>query len=117
AHFRHIKGQVEEVRSVLRAQRDAGKGIWLTEVSWSSRPPARNNVFAKGPNGQVRQLKGAFNLIRKNQARWRIKRVYWFSVDDAADACNFCDGSGLFADGFKPKKSWFAFVRFAGGTP
>lgn len=116
-HFRHIKEQVEEMRSVLRAQRDAGKAIWLTEVSWSSQPPSPRNVFAKGPAGQAQQLTGAFNLIRRNQARWRVKRVYWFSVDDTKGACNFCDGSGLFGEGFKPKKSWFSFVRFAGGTP
>ncbi len=28
--------------------------------------------------------------------KWKLQRVYWFSVDDQAGACNFCDGSGLF---------------------
>ena len=49
--------------------------------------------------------------------KWKLKRVYWFSVDDQTGVCNFCDGSGLFAQGFVPKKSWFAYVKFAGGTP
>jgi hypothetical protein len=31
--------------------------------------------------------------------------------------CNFCDGSGLFGEGFIPKPSWKAFVRFSGGQP
>jgi hypothetical protein len=65
----------------------------------------------------VAQLKGAFKLLVKNQRKWRIQRLYWFSIDDHGAACNFCDGSGLFGDGFVPKKSWFAYVRFAGGTP
>jgi hypothetical protein len=49
--------------------------------------------------------------------KWKLQRVYWFSVDDDPGACNFCDGSGLFGKGFIPKKSWFAYVKFAGGTP
>ncbi|MBW8059918.1 MAG: hypothetical protein FVQ78_06200 [Solirubrobacterales bacterium] len=65
----------------------------------------------------MKQLKGAFRLLRRNQRKWRVQRVYWFSVDDVRGSCNFCDGSGLFGAGFVPKPSWFAFTRFAGGQP
>jgi hypothetical protein len=78
--------------------------------------PARN-VFAKGVGGQATQLKGAFTVLKGKAQKWKLKQVYWFSVDDHAGTCNFCDGSGLFADGFVAKKSWPAYVRFAGGTP
>jgi hypothetical protein len=118
--YQELPEEIEEVRKVQKANGDAGKGLWITELGWSSQPPPANpllNIFAKGPAGQVSQLKGAFSLLSSKQAKWRLQRVYWFSVDDQTGTCNFCDGSGLFSEGFVPKKSWFAYVKFAGGTP
>ncbi len=116
-YSREIPGLVEELREVLAANRDAAKGLWITELGWSSKAPTRTNLFAKGVGGQARELKASFTQLRANQVKWRLKRVYWFSVDDAGGVCNFCDGSGLFSDGFVPKKSWYEYVKFAGGTP
>ncbi len=118
--YQELTEEIEEVRDVLVASNDAGKGIWITELGWSSQPPPANpllNIFAKGPAGQAAQLKGAFTLLAGNQAIWKLQRIYWFSVDDQPGTCNFCDGSGLFGQAFTPKKSWFAYVKFAGGTP
>jgi hypothetical protein len=117
AKYQLLTPQVEEVRDVMKKHHDAGTGIWITELGWSSGPRSPGNSFAKGPAGQAKQLRGAFSLLKKNQRKWRIQRVYWFSIDDYGAACNFCDGSGLFGAGFTPKKSWFEYVRFAGGTP
>ncbi|HEX4670491.1 MAG TPA: glycosyl hydrolase [Solirubrobacterales bacterium] len=118
-HWQNLTEKIEEVRTALRENGDAGKKLWLTELGWSSGPPQSDgsNSFAQGPAGQARQLKGAFKLLERNQQKWKLQRVYWFSVDDDPGACNFCDGSGLFAKGFIPKRSWFAYVKFAGGTP
>jgi hypothetical protein len=117
--YKSVGPRVEEVRNVLKANGDANKGLWITELGWSSSNPipGQLNTFNKGPNGQVTQLKGSFQLLERNQVKWHVQRVYWFSVDDQQNSCNFCDGSGLFAEGFIPKKSWFAYVKFAGGTP
>jgi len=115
--WRDLKPVAEDIRGVLKKHRDAGKGIWVTELGWSSQRPRRNNVFAKGPKGQKKHLQNAFRLLKRNQKKWRIKRVYWFSVDDLENSCNFCDGSGLFGAGFTPKPAWYAYVRFAGGKP
>lgn len=115
--FRQLPGVVEEVRRVLRRHRDAGKGLWMTELGWSSQRPSPRNSFAKGRRGQAAQLRGAFRLLRRNQARWRLRQVYWFSVDDLAGSCNFCGGSGLFGPGFRAKPAWRAFVSFTGGRP
>ncbi|HWM64118.1 MAG TPA: glycosyl hydrolase [Solirubrobacterales bacterium] len=114
--FQRIGGYVEEIRDVLAANRDTGKGLWLTELSWSSQRSSAGN-FAKGRQGQAKQLRGAFGLLRANQRKWNVQRVYWFSVDDQEGSCNFCDGSGLFGPGFVPKPSWFAFTAFSGGKP
>jgi hypothetical protein len=115
--YSELMPRIEEFRAVLEENKDAGKGLWVTELGWSSQPPTPTNLFAKGLAGQAAQLKGAFSLLTKQQLKWKLKRVYWFSVDDQAGTCNFCDGSGLFAQGFVPKRSWPAYVKFAGGTP
>jgi hypothetical protein len=108
---------VEEVRKVLKANHDAGKGLWVTELGWSSGKATGNNLFAKGVSGQARELRKAFTLLRNKQAKWHLRSVDWFSVDDAQGACNFCSGSGLFTEAFEPKPSWTVYTRFAGGTP
>lgn len=115
--YRQLAPDIEEVREVLADFHDGHKGLWITEIGWSSQPPAPGDSFAKGPVGQVTQLKGALGLLKKKQRPWNVRAVYWFSVDDQPGSCNFCDGTGLFASGFVPKRSWFAYVKFTGGTP
>jgi polysaccharide biosynthesis protein PslG len=115
--YQQLTPDIEAFRQVLAENRDAGKGLWITEIGWSSLPRAGNDGFSKGPSGQVKQLKGAFGIFKAKQAKWRLKRIYWFSVDDQPGSCNFCGGTGLFSAGFIPKKSWFAYVKFAGGQP
>jgi len=112
-----LTSNIEDLRTVLKANHDAGKGLWITELGWSSKPPTSGNSYAKGVSGQAQQLRGAFTLLTHNMAKWKIKRVYWFSVDDQESTCNFCDGSGLFGAGFVPKKAWYEYVKFTGGTP
>ena len=119
-NYTELTPEIEEFRKVLTVNHDATKGLWITELGWSSEPPPANpllNIFAKGLKGQAQQLKGAFTLLSAKAAKWKLKRVYWFSVDDLPGACNFCDGSGLFKEGFVPKPSWNEYVKFAGGTP
>jgi hypothetical protein len=116
--YRRLTPDIEAFRAVLADNHDAGKGLWITEIGWSSRTRAEeDDAFAKGPKGQVTQLKGAFSLFVHKQVKWKLKQIYWFSVDDQPSACNFCGGTGLFGEGFAPKKSWFAYAKFAGGTP
>jgi hypothetical protein len=114
---RELPEVTEELREVMRLNGDGGKGLWITELSWSSRPKTSSNLFGKGLAGQARELRNAFSVLRKSQVKWKVKSVFWFSVDDVAGACNFCDGSGLFGSGFKPKPSWFSYVKLAGGAP
>jgi hypothetical protein len=115
--YKSLTPYIEEFRDVLKANHDAGKGLWITELGWSSQHPSRGNSFAKGRSGQAAQLKGAFGLLRAKRSKWHVAGVYWFSVDDESGACNFCDGSGLFGEGFVPKPAWIAYTRFAGGQP
>ena len=115
--YQRITHYVEDLREVLSANRDDRKGIWMTELGWSSQPASSTNSFAKGPRGQVKELKGAFRLLERNQRRWNVKRIYWFAVEDQKGSCNFCGGTGLFTEAFAPKPAWRAYVGFAGGRP
>jgi hypothetical protein len=118
ARYRQLTPEIEETRKVLTANGDGSKGLWITELGWSSEPPqGPSNVFAVGAAGQARELKGAFTLLKGDAAKFHLQKVYWFSVDDRAEACNFCNGSGLFKKGFVPKKSWTEYTKFTGGTP
>jgi hypothetical protein len=118
ARYRQLPPEIEELRGVMQRSGDAAKGLWVTELGWSSEAPqGPSNVFAVGSAGQARELKGAFSLLKKDAAKFRLRHVYWFSVDDAPATCNFCNGSGLFKKGFVPKKSWTEFTKFTGGTP
>ncbi len=114
--YKQLPEEVEELRAVMTRQHDAGKALWITELGWSSdRPNSANghNQFEKGVAGQKRELTGAFKLVKANQRAWHLQRVYWFSLTDAPGSCNFCDGSGLFGDGFTPKPAWYAYVAQA----
>ena len=115
--YKRLTPYIEAMRDVLLEHRDGGKGLWVTELGWSSQRPSTGNSFAKGRQGQVTQLKGAFRLLRTNQRRWRVQRLYWFSVEDRHGSCNFCDGSGLFTEALAPKPAWRAYVGFSGGRP
>ena len=114
--YQQLTPEVEEMRAALKASRDPGRAIWLTELGWSSgRPSASNghNKFEKGPQGQARELRGAFGLLRSHAAAWHVKRIYWFSYTDSPGTCNFCDGSGLFGEGPAPKPAWSSYKSFA----
>lgn len=118
SNYRKLVPDIEEVRAVLKANHDAGKGLWITELGWSSETPNTADSFAKGVGGQVKQLRGAFSILTRNQVKWRLQGVYWFSLEDGPPtACNFCGGAGLFGPGFVAKPSWSAYVKFAGGQP
>ena len=37
--YQQLTPEIEEVREVLKDNDDAGKGLWITELGWSSQPP------------------------------------------------------------------------------
>ena len=107
------------VRRVMRRNRDAATGLYITEVGWGSQ--ANSNVsFEKGLTGQARELRRAYGYMTRNQRRLNLRAVYWFAWKDVAGSpCRYCDSVGLFrrGSGFSAKPSWFSFVRFTGGDP
>jgi hypothetical protein len=106
-----LRPDIREIRRVMRRHGDARAGLYLTEIGWGS---ARDTAFEKGPQGQVRELTQAFNIVRGMQRSARIRRVFWFSWEDHPTSCNFCDSTGLWGvDARSPKPSWFRYRAFA----
>jgi hypothetical protein len=92
-------------------------GLYITEMGWGSQNDYNQVAFEQGPQGQVRQLRGAYRFLIGNHQRLDLKQVYWFSWRDLRGTCSFCDSVGFFPEGasFQPKPAWRAFVSFTGG--
>ena len=115
AHASAIPSKVKALRRVLRRHGDAHKPLWVTEMGWGS--DAFESRWERGYRGQARELNRAMSLLSRNRVRWRVGRVFWFTVVDAAHRCQFCDSAGLLSRSGQRKPAWFAFNRWTGGDP
>ena len=117
--YRDITGHVEELRDVLRGgprsrRRPLDHGARLERRQAQCRQ--RLQRLREGPERSGGPAQGVLPPARgQPEAKWHLKQVFWFSVDDKPGACNFCGGSGLFGPGFIARPSWKAYVKFAGG--
>jgi Glycosyl hydrolase catalytic core len=111
-----LEEYVEEFHDVTTEYRDRVP-LYITELGWGSQPNFQQVAFEQGPQGQVRQLRGAYGYLLENRRRLDVKQVYWFSWKDIQGDCNFCDSVGLFREGagFRPKPAWRAFVAISRG--
>ena len=117
ADAKTLERYTEEIRGVILANRDPRAQLWITELGWGSQGNSPVS-FERGWKGQARELRLAYRYLLDSARRLNLMRTYWFSWKDAQPApCTFCDSVGLFRAGsaFKPKPSWFSFVRLAGG--
>jgi len=91
--------------------------LYITEMGWGSQNDFNQVAFEQGIQGQVRQLRGAYDFLIANQRRLDLKQVDWFSWKDLRGTCSFCDSVGFFREGkrYRPKPAWKAFVALTGG--
>ena len=116
ADVRVMKREIVNTRALMKRSGDGKTPLWIDEFGWGSGHEL-SLPSARGPQGQKKQLQLAYTMMRKNRARWRIGRTYWFSWDDNPGGCGICGGSGLFTIAGKPKPAWYAFVKQTGGKP
>jgi hypothetical protein len=109
---RLLRPDIRSIRSIMRRHHDGSTGLYLTEIGWGS---GRGTAFEKGPRGQVRELTQAFRILRRMRRSAHIKRVIWFSWDDLAGSCDFCDSTGLVTQAGRPKRAWYRYRSFALG--
>ncbi len=116
-HVEDLEELTEEIREVVIDNRDLGARLHITEMGWGSQNDPHIVAFEQGINGQVRELRGAYDYLIDNRGRLNLKSTYWYSWKDLRGSCNFCDSVGLFraGTGFSPKPAWRAFVAVTGG--
>jgi hypothetical protein len=116
-HVDDLELLTEEMREVVRVNRDPSAALYITEMGWGSQNDPNIVAFEQGIQGQARELRGAYRYLIDNRRRLNLKGTYWFSWKDIQGACNFCDSVGLFREGekFKPKPAWRSFVALSGG--
>ena len=107
--------KLKSLRAAMRRNGDAGTPVWVTEMGWGS--DSGESRWERGLAGQAREMRQALRLLTLNRARWRVKRVFWFSLTDAEDSCQFCDSAGLLDWGGERKPSWYEFNEWSGGDP
>jgi len=108
-----MRGQIRNLRRVMRVHNDAATPIYVTELGWGS--DSFESRWERGLFGQARELDRAFSMLAANRRAWRIGGVWWFSWADAADNCQFCDSAGLLTEAREAKPSWYVFNAWTGG--
>lgn len=116
-HVDDLELLTEDLREVVRDNRDPGAALYITEMGWGSQNDPNIVAFEQGIQGQARELRGAYRYLIRNKGRLNLMGAYWFSWKDIQGACDFCDSVGLFREGaaFKAKPAWKAFVALTGG--
>jgi hypothetical protein len=110
-----IRGQVRNLRRILRVHHDAQTGIYITELGWGS--ASYQSRWERGLRGQARELNEAMAMLVANRRAWRIDGVWWFSWRDQQGACQFCDSAGLLTEDREAKPAWYQFNAWTGGDP
>lgn len=118
-HVDDLEELTEELREVVKENRDPGTSLYITEMGWGSQNDPQVVAFEQGIQGQARELRKSYRYLIANRHRLNLKGTYWFSWKDNPEyvACSFCDSVGLFRAGprFHPKPAWRAFVALTGG--
>jgi hypothetical protein len=113
ADARAMRGQIRNLRRIMRAHGDGSKPIYLTELGWGSASgPTR---WQRGFYGQAKQLSRSFAMISANRKRWRLGGVWWYTWTDEGGSCSFCRSAGLLTADREAKPSWYRFNAWTGG--
>lgn len=108
-----MRGQIVNLRRVMRLHGDAATPLYVTELGWGS--DSYESRWERGLLGQARELDRAFSMLAHHRRAWRIGGVWWFSWADASNACQFCDSAGLLTERREAKPSWYVFNEWTGG--
>jgi hypothetical protein len=119
-----LRNQISTIRRVMSRGGAGAKPLWITELGWGSAKPqkgrkGKDRPLIKGIEGQRNLLTSGFQLIEANRTQWNLFGVIWYSFRDPGVTygnCPFCSSSGLLERNGEAKPSWFAYLRFTGGT-
>jgi polysaccharide biosynthesis protein PslG len=115
ARARAMRGQILNLRRIMRANHDGGTPLYLTELGWGS--DGFESRWERGWRGQARELNQAFSMLTVHRRAWRIGGAWWFTWADAYGGCQFCDSAGLMTARREAKPAWYRFNAWTGGDP
>ncbi|MDX6665180.1 MAG: polysaccharide biosynthesis protein PslG [Solirubrobacteraceae bacterium] len=108
---------LDAARSIMVANGDSAKPLWITEMGWASSGPA--HPFTTDTAGQAAELSTSFDQLLACRSRWNLARVLWFSVDDSNADSPSDDYWGLHTGLFNPdgtaKPAYDAFTQYTSG--
>lgn len=110
----------------LRSADIEDRGIWVSEIGWSSRGPA-SAFQTKDPAGQAAALRGVVKQFR-DRRKIALRGITWFSWRDHEPTItqptltrpqinDWTPYAGLFTFHGFPKPAWTTFTKLAGGQP
>jgi hypothetical protein len=73
---------LDTARSIMLANNDAAKPIWMTEIAWATGGPA--HPFVVDEATQAARLRASWDTLLACRGRWNLERVYWFGWRDRA---------------------------------
>lgn len=110
-----IRGQIRNLRRVMRRHHDGRTPLYVTELGWGS--DSFESRWERGPLGQADELDQAFGMLVGHRRFWRIGGIWWFSWTDRNGGCQFCDSAGLLTQSREAKPAWYRFNAWTGGDP
>jgi polysaccharide biosynthesis protein PslG len=117
---------VRVTRRITRSHGDGAKPIWVSAFGWVTGGAGyRYSPLRATFRQQAAKLTRTYALLGRNAGSLGIASAIWFTYTDAHRSKRqrvtrrdfITDRMGLFTIKLRPKPSWFAFARSAGGTP
>jgi hypothetical protein len=111
------------VHSIMAANGDASKPIYMTEFGWSTTTLgcdvgtwAGKKAGGVSEQTQASYLQQAYHCLAQPQYSY-VAAAMWFDMVDFSTQNNIFDRYGLLSTGLKPRPSFAAFAQEAGGDP
>ena len=103
-----LQGYLQDTHTVMAANGDAGKPLWLTETGWSLTP----NSYT--PNITETDLANLLTSIFRGRASLGLDRIYWFNFRDMpTDPDEF----GMVRRDLTLRPSYFAYKNLTSSPP
>jgi hypothetical protein len=114
-----VEEGIELARRIMRRHGDGRRRIWVTEIGWATSGPFRS-AFRVTVRAQAERLRDAYDMFIEERARWRLERVFWFSLRDRdlsdTERDWFGPHTGLFYRSGYAKPAWMELADVTGGS-
>jgi hypothetical protein len=117
-HPPEVLSLIRDMRRVLNSHHSRKTPIWVTEFGWTtggsdfSASPFRSTLTQ-----QAHRVRKTYRLMRRDAKHLRLKRAFYYSLEDTANTTSWLDRMGLFGLDGQPKPAWYAYAWVAGGQP